>query len=161
MLQMLQSFPGVAGLQCLRMLQYCRSLKMLLECCRVRFLEKVFKCCRNTKCCNAAEPTDVAVLSMSWVSFHLDYYAHHVKLNILGSSRQFPRGYFHIRWSRGLAPKFASEVLVGAPNFASKNISDKYPKFCPLNFRYDPKIGISFPTFLSCGDRTCQVFLSY
>ena len=41
----------------------------------------------------------------------------------------------------GLAPKFASEILVGAPNLASKNISDKYPKFCPLNFRYDPKIG--------------------
>ena len=28
-----------------------------------------------------------------------------------------------------------------APKFASKNISDKYSKFCPLNFRYDPKIG--------------------
>ena len=41
----------------------------------------------------------------------------------------------------GLAPKFASEILVEAPNFASKNVSDKYPKFCPLNFRYDPKIG--------------------
>ena len=50
-------------------------------------------------------------------------------------------GYFHIGRSGGLAPKFASEILVGAPNFASKNISDKYPKFCPLNFRYDPKIG--------------------
>ena len=43
---------------------------------------------------------------------------------------------------RGLSPQFASEILVGAPNFASKNISDKYPKFCPLNFRYNPKIGI-------------------
>ena len=42
----------------------------------------------------------------------------------------------------GLAPKFASEFLVGAPNFASKNVGDKYPKFCPLNFRYYPKIGI-------------------
>ena len=41
----------------------------------------------------------------------------------------------------GLAPKFGSEILVGALNFAFKNISDKYPKFCPLNFRYDPKIG--------------------
>ena len=41
----------------------------------------------------------------------------------------------------GLAPKFGSEILVGALNFASKNISDKYAKFCPLNFRYDPKIG--------------------
>ena len=53
-----------------------------------------------------------------------------------------PGGYFHIRRSGGLAPNFASEILVGAPNFASKNINDKYPKFCPLNFRYDPKIGI-------------------
>ena len=40
-----------------------------------------------------------------------------------------------------MAPKFASEILVEAPNFASKNIGDKYPKFCPLNFRYDTKIG--------------------
>ena len=47
----------------------------------------------------------------------------------------------------GLAPKFASEILVGAPNFASNNISDKYPKFCPLNFRYDSKIG-TFPQLL-------------
>ena len=38
--------------------------------------------------------------------------------------------------------KFASEIHVRAPNFAFKNIGDKYPKFCPLNFRYDPKIGI-------------------
>ena len=28
----------------------------------------------------------------------------------------------------GLAQKFASENFVGAPNFASKNKSDKYPK---------------------------------
>ena len=43
----------------------------------------------------------------------------------------------------GLAPKFASGILdlVGAPNFASNSTSDKYPKFCPLNFRYDPRIG--------------------
>ena len=52
-----------------------------------------------------------------------------------------PGGYFHIRRSGGLAPKFASENLVGAPNFASKNICDKYPKFCLLNLRYDPKLG--------------------
>ena len=50
-------------------------------------------------------------------------------------------GYFHIRRSGGLGPKFASEILVGAPNFASKNINDKYPKFCSLNFRDDTKIG--------------------
>ena len=53
----------------------------------------------------------------------------------------------------------ASEILVGALNFASKNRSYKYPKFCPLNFRYDPKIGTFFPTFASYGDRTSQVFL--
>ena len=52
-----------------------------------------------------------------------------------------PGGYFHIRRLGGLAPNFAREILVGAPNFTSKNINDKYPKFCPLNFRYDPKIG--------------------
>ena len=33
---------------------------------------------------NTAEPADVAVLLMSWVFFHLDYYARHIKLNILG-----------------------------------------------------------------------------
>ena len=47
----------------------------------------------------------------------------------------------------GLAPKLASEILVGAPNVASKNLGDKYPKFCPLNFRFDPNIGI-FPQLL-------------
>ena len=52
-----------------------------------------------------------------------------------------PGGYFYIRRLGGLAPNFASEIFVEAPNFASKNINDKYPKFCPLNFRYDPKIG--------------------
>ena len=56
-----------------------------------------------------------------------------------------------------LAQNFVSEILVGAPNFASKNINDKYSKFCPLNFRYDPKIG-TFSTFASCGDRTSQIF---
>ena len=55
--------------------------------------------------------------------------------------KKVPGGYFHIRRSGGLAPNFASEILVVAPNFASKNINDKYPKFFPLNFRYDPKIG--------------------
>ena len=60
---------------------------------------------------------------------------------------QKSQGYFHIRRSGGggggwgLAPNFAFEILVGATNFASKNINDKYPKFCPLNFRYEPKIG--------------------
>ena len=53
----------------------------------------------------------------------------------------------------GLAPKFASQILVEAPNFASKSIGNKYPKFCYLNFRYDTKI-----TFASCHDRTSQVF---
>ena len=58
-----------------------------------------------------------------------------------------PRGVLPYQEVGGLAPKFASEILVGAPNFASKNLSDKYPKFCPLNFRFDPKIGI-FPQLL-------------
>ena len=71
------------------------------------------------------------------------------ELFILMTTSPGPVGYFHIRRSGGgggLTPKFASEILVGAPNFASKNISDKYPKFCPLDFRYDPKIG-TFPNF--------------
>ena len=81
MLQMLQYFSRVAGLQCLQILQYCGSLKMLLECCKVLFLENAEEI-KNVA--NTTEPTDVAMLSMSWVSFHLDYYARHVKLNILG-----------------------------------------------------------------------------
>ena len=60
---------------------------------------------------------------------------------------QCPGGCFYIRRSGGLAPKFAFEILVGSPSSASKDISDKYPKFCPLNFRYDPKIG-TFPKLL-------------
>ena len=61
---------------------------------------------------------------------------------VLNSVSYSQGGYFHIKRSGGLAPKLASEILVGAPNFASKNIGDKYHKFCPLNFRFDPKIGI-------------------
>ena len=75
--------------------------------------------------------------------------------------RSWPRGYFHIRRSGCLAPKFASAIRVRAPNFAFKNIGDKYPKFCPLNFRYNHKCSQncdSFPTFASCGNRTSQVF---
>ena len=51
----------------------------------------------------------------------------------------------------GLAPKFASEIRVRAPNFASKNIGNKCLKFCLLNFRYDLKIRykIFFPGILS------------
>ena len=45
-----------------------------------------------------------------------------------------------------------------APNVASQNIGDKYPKFCPLNFGYDPKIQDSVPIFASCDTRTSQVF---
>ena len=44
--------------------------------------------------------------------------------------------------SGGLALNFASKILVGALNFASKNIGNKYPKFYPPNFTYDPKIRI-------------------
>ena len=65
-----------------------------------------------------------------------------------------------MRRSGDLAPKFASEILAGAPNSASKNIGDKYPKFYPLNFKYDPEIGI-LPQLLhlvACGSRTSQVF---
>ena len=52
-------------------------------------------------------------------------------------------GYFHIRRSEGLASKFVFEIPVGAPNFASKNIGDKYPTFCPLNITPNaPKIVI-------------------
>ena len=70
-----------------------------------------------------------------------------------------PPGGISILGGRGrLVPKFASEIRVGAPNFASKNIGDKYPKFCPLNFRYNSKCLDSFPTFASCGNRTSQVF---
>ena len=44
-------------------------------------------------------------------------------------------------------PRGGTSILGGregdlAPNFASKNIGDKYPKFCPLNLRFDPKIRI-------------------
>ena len=57
-------------------------------------------------------------------------------------TREKPKGGISILGGGGLAPKFSSEIRVGSPNFASKNIGDNYPKFCPLNFRYDPKIGI-------------------
>ena len=38
--------------------------------------------------------------------------------------------------------KFASrsKIRVRAQPFASQNIGDKYPKFCPLDFSYDPDI---------------------
>ena len=69
-----------------------------------------------------------------------------------------PRGYFLIRRSGSLAPNFGSEIPVGAPNFASKNMGDKYPKFCPLNFRYNPKCPPNCDSFPSCGNRTSQIF---
>ena len=34
--------------------------------------------------------------------------------------------YFRIRRSGGFTPKFASQILVGAPNFASKSIGNEY-----------------------------------
>ena len=37
-------------------------------------------------------------------------------------------------WPQNLPLKFLLEPL--------QNIGDKYPKFCPPNFRFDPKIGI-------------------
>ena len=60
-----------------------------------------------------------------------------------------------------LAPNFVSEILVGAPNFASKNINDKYPKFCPLNFRYDPKIGTFFQLLRLVVTELPRVFLLF
>ena len=71
-----------------------------------------------------------------------------------------PGGYSNFRRSGGLAPKFASEILVGAPNFASKNIGDKYPKFCLLNFRFDPKFGI-FSQLLRLVVTELSKFFSY
>ena len=69
----------------------------------------------------------------------------------------------HIRRSEGgLASKFASEIRVRAPNFASKNMGDKYPKLCPFSFRYNSKCSQnydSFQTFASCGNRISQGFL--
>ena len=57
--------------------------------------------------------------------------------NMVSLRTEVPGG---IRRSGSLAPNFASEIRVRLPNFASQNIGDKYPKFCPLNFRCDPKI---------------------
>ena len=45
------------------------------------------------------------------------------------SHTKIPGRYFYIRRSGGMAPKFASEILVEAPNFACKNLTDKYPNF--------------------------------
>ena len=77
---------------------------------------------------------------------------------------QSPRGYFHIRRLRGAwLQNLPLNFHVGSPNFASKNVGDKYPKFCPLNFRYNPKCPQncdSFRTYASCGDRTSQAFSS-
>ena len=72
-----------------------------------------------------------------------------------------PEGVLSYKDVGSLAPKFASEIHVGAPNFASKNIDDKYPKLCSLNFRYNPKCPPncdSFPIFASCSNRTNQFF---
>ena len=71
------------------------------------------------------------------------------------------RGYFHIKRSGGLAPNFASEIHVGTPNFASKNIGDRYPNICPLKFRYNrkcPQNCDSFQICVSCSNRTPQIF---
>ena len=57
---------------------------------------------------------------------------------------------------RGLTPKFVSEIFVGAPNFASKNISD-IRNFALLISDMTTKWDF-FPTFASCGDRTSQFF---
>ena len=67
-----------------------------------------------------------------------------LKIEIVHNQWLSPGGYFHIRRSAGLALKFASEFRVEVPHFASKNVGNKYPKFCPLNFRHDRKIRIFF-----------------
>ena len=61
----------------------------------------------------------------------------------------------------GLAPKFASEILVGAPNFSNKNICAKYPKFCPMNFRYGPKIGTFSQLLRLVGTELPKFFLLF
>ena len=80
-------------------------------------------------------------------------YAASIQKEMIGSRNcqgrsEAPKGGTSILGGQGgLAPKFASKILVGAPNFASKILGEKYPEFCPLNFRFDPKIGI-FPQLL-------------
>ena len=46
------------------------------------------------------------------ITSHTNSVAHNPKIQ--------PRESFYIRRSGGLAPKFASDILVGGPNFASK-----------------------------------------
>ena len=61
---------------------------------------------------------------------------------------------FHIMWLGGW-PQNLPLKFVSAPNFATKSTGEKYPKFCLLNFRYDPK---NVPLFASCGTRPPHVF---
>ena len=70
----------------------------------------------------------------------------YLDLNSLTSIHD-PGGTFILGGRGGLAPKFASEIIVGAPILSPKIWVTKYPKFYPLNFRYDPKIG-NFPQLL-------------
>ena len=75
------------------------------------------------------------------------------RIVVIRGRSESQKGYFHIRRSGGGGGL--------APNFASENIGDRYPKFCPLNFRYNPKCPQncdSFPIFASCSDRIPQIF---
>ena len=55
----------------------------------------------------------------------------------------------------GGGPQNLPLKFVSTPNFATKSTGEKYPKFCLLNFRYDPK---NVPLFASCGTRPTHVF---
>ena len=72
-------FPGVVGCSAFDVEILQKPLNV------ARMLQGSFFLKKFSNVANATEPTDVAkMLSMSWVSLHLDYYARHVKLNILG-----------------------------------------------------------------------------
>ena len=51
-----------------------------------------------------------------------------------------PRGDFHIRWLGAWPQNWSLKFMSEPQIFSTKNIGEKYPKLCPLNFRYDPKI---------------------
>ena len=57
------------------------------------------------------------------------------RLKFLSRGCCIPGGSSILGGRGGLAPKFASEILVGAPNFASKNVSDKIPQILPSEFQ--------------------------
>ena len=52
-----------------------------------------------------------------------------------------PGGYFHIRRSGAWPQNLPLKLLLEPQTLPPKNINDNYPKFYPLNFRYDPRMG--------------------